>query len=115
MAGRIKVEAAPLRSEAPRSSGAPSERTVALSSDLSSPSSLQSPTAGSETGGENDDAAPDASAPSAPDASTSSAPRRARRVAAWTATVLACLLVLFALMVPNDLTRIEPGDFVRIP
>jgi hypothetical membrane protein len=30
-------------------------------------------------------------------------------------TALACLLVLFALMAPNDLTRLTPAAFVRIP
>jgi hypothetical protein len=40
---------------------------------------------------------------------------RARRVAAGIVTTLACLLVLFALMVPGDLTGITPGGFVRIP
>jgi hypothetical protein len=40
---------------------------------------------------------------------------RWRTVAAWTLTVLACLLVLFALIAPNDVSRYTPGAFVRIP
>ncbi|GLY65199.1 sulfatase [Amycolatopsis taiwanensis] len=36
-------------------------------------------------------------------------------VAAWGATVLACLLVLFALVAPNQLGNLTPGAFVRIP
>jgi len=38
-----------------------------------------------------------------------------RRVAAWVTTALAALLVLFALIAPNDLSRLTPGAFVRIP
>lgn len=40
---------------------------------------------------------------------------RSRRVAAWVATALACLLVLFALVAPNQLGGMTPGAFVRIP
>ncbi|GAA2154469.1 alkaline phosphatase family protein [Actinomadura napierensis] len=40
---------------------------------------------------------------------------RLRRVAAWTATTLACLLVLFALDAPDRFDRLTPGQFVRIP
>lgn len=87
-----------------------------MSSDLSSSlessqeSSPEPFTAGPETAGAGDDgdAAPDAPRPARP-------ARPARRVAACAATAAACLLVLFALMVPNDLTGIEPGKFVRIP
>ncbi len=38
-----------------------------------------------------------------------------RRSAARATTVLACLLVWFALVAPNQLARLEPGVFVRIP
>src|SRR5881227_3413019 len=40
---------------------------------------------------------------------------RWRTVAAWALTALACLLVLFALIAPNDVSRYTPGAFVRIP
>ncbi|MET7602031.1 hypothetical protein ABZS96_05780 [Streptomyces avermitilis] len=39
----------------------------------------------------------------------------AARVLAWTATGIAVALVLFALLVPNDLARFTPSRFVRIP
>lgn len=38
-----------------------------------------------------------------------------RTAAAWVVTVLACLLVWFALVAPNELGRLTPGPFVRIP
>jgi len=38
-----------------------------------------------------------------------------RTAAAWVVTVLACLLVWFALVAPNELGRLTPGAFVRIP
>lgn len=41
--------------------------------------------------------------------------RRGRRVAASAVTVLACLLVAFALLAPNDTGRITPWSFARIP
>jgi hypothetical protein len=41
--------------------------------------------------------------------------RRTRRVLAWLATAGACALVLFALVGPNQLGRLTPGAFVRIP
>jgi hypothetical protein len=67
-----------------------------------------------------DDAAPDdpvrAAGPAGPAESEEPAVRgRARRIGAGMVTALACLLVLFALMVPGDLTGITPGEFVRIP
>ncbi|MFJ9584066.1 alkaline phosphatase family protein [Streptomyces acidicola] len=37
------------------------------------------------------------------------------RALAWTVTGLALVLVLFALIVPNDITKFEPARFVRIP
>ena len=40
---------------------------------------------------------------------------RWRRVAGWVITTLACLLLLFALIVPNDLSKLSFGAFVRIP
>ena len=42
-------------------------------------------------------------------------PSPVRRVLAVTATVLAFLLVLFALVAPNDLSKLTPLAFVRIP
>ncbi|EWM10940.1 hypothetical protein KUTG_01244 [Kutzneria sp. 744] len=42
-------------------------------------------------------------------------PSTARRVLAVTATVLAFLLVLFALVAPDDLSKLTPLAFVRIP
>jgi Sulfatase len=42
-------------------------------------------------------------------------PSPIRRVLAVTATVLAFLLVLFALVAPNDLSKLTPLAFVRIP
>ncbi len=41
--------------------------------------------------------------------------RGGRRVAARVTTALACLLVLFALLAPNEVSRLTPGAFVRIP
>jgi len=41
--------------------------------------------------------------------------RTVGRIAAGVTTVLACLLVWFALLAPNDSSRIGPGAFVRIP
>jgi hypothetical protein len=46
---------------------------------------------------------------------TASAPRGIRRVLAWVVTALACLLVLFALVAPNEISRLTPGAFLRIP
>jgi hypothetical protein len=40
---------------------------------------------------------------------------RARTAAAWLATVLAALLVWFALVGPDQLDRLGPGAFLRIP
>lgn len=40
---------------------------------------------------------------------------RARRVAGWVTTALACALVLFALDAPDRLGRLSAGQFVRIP
>jgi phosphatidylglycerophosphate synthase len=42
-------------------------------------------------------------------------PRGERPVAAWVRTALAGLLVLFALIAPNEISRLTPGAFVRIP
>ena len=44
-------------------------------------------------------------------------PRRSglRTAAAWSATVLACLLVWFALVAPNDLSQVTLGAFLRLP
>ncbi|WP_407952101.1 LTA synthase family protein [Plantactinospora sonchi] len=41
--------------------------------------------------------------------------RSARRVATWTLTALAGLLVFLALVVPNQPSRFTPGQFARIP
>ncbi len=41
--------------------------------------------------------------------------RRGRRVTAWLTTALACLLVLFALTAPNQVSHLTPAAFVRIP
>jgi hypothetical membrane protein len=38
-----------------------------------------------------------------------------RRAAARVTTALACLLVLFALIAPNEISRLTPGAFVHIP
>ena len=35
-----------------------------------------------------------------------------RPVATWVATALACLLVLLALLAPDELSRLTPGGFV---
>jgi hypothetical protein len=40
---------------------------------------------------------------------------RWRRVAAWVTTTLAALLVLFALIAPNDIGHLTPGAFLRLP
>ena len=42
-------------------------------------------------------------------------PSRGRVIAARVTTALACLLVLFALIAPNEITRFTPEAFVRIP
>ncbi|REK91861.1 sulfatase [Streptomyces inhibens] len=39
----------------------------------------------------------------------------AARAVAWTGTGLAAALVLFALLLPDELTRLTPGEFVRLP
>ncbi|GAA3828230.1 hypothetical protein GCM10022226_56270 [Sphaerisporangium flaviroseum] len=41
--------------------------------------------------------------------------RGPRRVATWVTTGLACLVVLFALIAPNDLNRFSLSAFLRIP
>ncbi|MFC6015823.1 sulfatase [Plantactinospora solaniradicis] len=41
--------------------------------------------------------------------------RRGRAVAAGLTTALACLLVLFALLAPNRIGQLTPGEFLRIP
>src|SRR2546429_9834818 len=38
-----------------------------------------------------------------------------RRVAAWVLTTLASTLLLFALLVPNNLNRLSLGAFIRVP
>ena len=38
-----------------------------------------------------------------------------RTAVAWSATILACLLVWFALVAPNDLSELTPGAFLRLP
>jgi hypothetical protein len=38
-----------------------------------------------------------------------------RRVAGWVLTVLACALVAFGLLAPNQLSHLTPGAFVRVP
>ena len=52
-----------------------------------------------------------------PTEQTTSAGHRSgfRTAAAWVTTVLACLLVWFALVGPNELGGLTPGAFVRIP
>jgi hypothetical protein len=40
---------------------------------------------------------------------------RARPLATWAATTLACLLVLLALHAPDELSRLTPGVFVSVP
>jgi hypothetical protein len=67
-----------------------------------------------------DDAAPEDTAPegTAPeDTAPDDAARRPRwrTVAAWSATVLASLLVLAALILPTRLSQVTPGAFLRIP
>jgi hypothetical protein len=51
------------------------------------------------------------------DESAGGAPGRGpvRRVLGWVMTVLACVVVAFALIAPNDVSRFSPGAFVRIP
>ncbi|MBE1491090.1 alkaline phosphatase family protein [Plantactinospora soyae] len=41
--------------------------------------------------------------------------RRGRAVAAGLTTALACLLVLFALLAPNRISQLTPGEFLRVP
>ena len=38
-----------------------------------------------------------------------------RRIAAWLTTTLACVLVLLALLVPDEFGRLTPAAFVSIP
>jgi hypothetical protein len=40
---------------------------------------------------------------------------RAHPLATWAATTLACLLVLLALLAPDELSRLTPGVFVSVP
>src|SRR5690606_22111955 len=53
--------------------------------------------------------------PKSTDDPESTAAGRPRRWLAATAMVLAGLLVLFALLVPNELGRITPAAFLRLP
>lgn len=53
--------------------------------------------------------------PAAPGAQSGAGRRRVRAVAAWATTVLAFLLVWFALVAPEEISRLSPGAFVRIP
>ena len=39
----------------------------------------------------------------------------ARTVATWASTAMACLLVLLALLAPDELSRLTPGAFVSVP
>ncbi|MFF3247330.1 hypothetical protein ACFYWY_27225 [Streptomyces sp. NPDC002870] len=39
----------------------------------------------------------------------------AARAVTWVTTALAAMLVIFALLLPNELTRLTPGAFARIP
>jgi hypothetical protein len=41
--------------------------------------------------------------------------RRPHPIATWAATTLACLLVLLALLAPDEFSRITPGVFVSVP
>ncbi|QTU57167.1 sulfatase [Streptomyces scabiei] len=52
--------------------------------------------------------------PAAPSGRRTTHPRAARYVT-WAVTGLAVALVLFALLVPNDVTKIEFGRFLRLP
>ncbi|MCC9705258.1 sulfatase [Streptomyces sp. MNU76] len=65
------------------------------------------------------DADPDADSDSDPGADPPLPGWRVRRPGrawlAWAATGLALVLVLFALVVPNDITELDPGRFLRIP
>ncbi|MEV6382344.1 sulfatase [Streptomyces sp. NPDC051773] len=56
-----------------------------------------------------------ASAVSSPSPGWRSRHPRVARGGAWAGTGLALLLVLFALVVPNDITELDPGRFLRIP
>ncbi|MDX3616479.1 sulfatase [Streptomyces europaeiscabiei] len=67
------------------------------------------PTAGEEPPGE-----PSPEPPAAPSGWRVEHPRAARAVA-WTVSGLAVALVMFALLVPNDVTDIGFGRFLRIP
>jgi hypothetical protein len=40
---------------------------------------------------------------------------RAHPIAAWVSTLFACLLVLLALLAPDELSRLTPGLFVSVP
>jgi Sulfatase len=40
---------------------------------------------------------------------------RAHPIAAWVSTLFACLLVLLALLTPDELSRLTPGVFVSVP
>ncbi|WP_329147015.1 sulfatase [Streptomyces sp. NBC_01456] len=69
---------------------------------------------------EQDTAAPDAPAPAAPEAPAPGPGWRERhpaaaRTLAWTTTVLAGVLVLATLLLPNDPARLTPAEFLRIP
>jgi hypothetical protein len=75
-------------------------------------------TAGDDAAGDDDvrdGAAGDGAAGDGAAGDPAAASRAGRRVAAWLATALACLLVLFALIAPNEIGRLTPGAFVRIP
>jgi hypothetical protein len=64
--------------------------------------------------GDGTDCIPPAAEPGAP-REPRSGRGRVRAVASWTATFFAGLLVWFALVAPNRLSELTPGEFVRIP
>jgi hypothetical protein len=53
--------------------------------------------------------------PTTPDVPGKDLPGGVRRVAWWVSTVVAGLLVLFALVAPNQLDQLSPAAFVRLP
>jgi phosphoglycerol transferase MdoB-like AlkP superfamily enzyme len=58
---------------------------------------------------------PDSGTTTSPDPGAAAPPRRRHPVRARVVTVLACALVLFALIAPNRLEHLTPAGFIRIP
>jgi len=92
--------------EAPAAEAAAAEAPAAEAPDTEAPDTEAADAEAPDVGGRGSDDVP---------GGHGAGRRRARRIAARVTTGLACLLVLFALLAPNQLGGLTPGAFVRIP